>query len=56
MAKRADDRSLAEADPVMAALIERVGPMDMERRRRGDEQQQQCEDEPAHTTSVTRDC
>ena len=35
MAKRADDRALAEADPVIAELIERVGPMDMQRRRRG---------------------
>jgi DNA-3-methyladenine glycosylase II len=35
MANPADDRALAAADPVMAKLIERLGPMDMERRRRG---------------------
>lgn len=31
----ADARALAAADPVMARLIERIGQMDMERRRRG---------------------
>jgi DNA-3-methyladenine glycosylase II len=31
----ADAGALAAADPVMAALIERIGHMDMERRRRG---------------------
>jgi DNA-3-methyladenine glycosylase II len=31
----ADAKALAEADPVMAALIGRIGHMDMERRRRG---------------------
>ena len=31
----ADAEALAAADPVMAALIERIGHMDMERRRRG---------------------
>ena len=31
----ADARALAAADPVMAGLIEQIGQMDMERRRRG---------------------
>jgi DNA-3-methyladenine glycosylase II len=35
MATKADDAAIAESDPVMAALIERLGPMNMERRRRG---------------------
>ncbi len=33
--KRRAERDLAKADPVMAALIERVGEMSFERRRRG---------------------
>jgi DNA-3-methyladenine glycosylase II len=35
MAGEAARRALAGADPVMAALIERIGVMDMKRRRRG---------------------
>ncbi|MEO8091266.1 MAG: hypothetical protein ABI726_00990 [bacterium] len=31
----ADARALAAADPVIAGLIEQIGQMDMERRRRG---------------------
>ena len=32
---RADARALAASDPVMGGLVERIGQMDMERRRRG---------------------
>ena len=35
MPKGAADRALAEADPVIGGLIDRLGVMDMERRRRG---------------------